>query len=119
MTILKVDWDTKTLNMDAINHTILSLCRIYKAPKADVQIMETNKGFHGYISIHTELDDKDQIFCQLALGSDVNRELFNLQRVMGQGHPYWNVLFVAKYSGSEKTSEEVESCKYTINLTEI
>jgi hypothetical protein len=69
-------------------------------------IYRTNKGYH--VRMHTEntYSDASIVALQSILGSDNNRELFNLMRVRA-GAKDWNVLFRRKYKDGQLVSREV------------
>lgn len=57
----------------------------------------TRHGWHLIIRWDRELSPAETVCIQLLLGSDANRETFNLQRVLtGDINPRWNILFHRK-----------------------
>ena len=120
---LKLDFDFKPRSAKRFAREIANKLNFLKTffgiKVIDVKVYETNKGLHLYISIYSsvELDDRDIVVLQLALGSDYKREIFNWLRVRSRDKfKHWNVLFKVKYkngvivSKEEKTelAEEIE-----------
>jgi len=66
-----------------------------------VQVRKTKRGLHlkFEVAVSENFDEKDTVICQMALGSDYKRELFNWRRVRGGNPPEnWNVLYKRKWS---------------------
>ncbi len=64
-----------------------------------VKCFETGRGLHLIFDViaHEDFSDMDIIVCQLALGSDYKRELFNYRRIKGKTKVKdWNILFKKK-----------------------
>lgn len=77
------------------------------------KIARTHKGMHFYFYPSKVLNDFETICVQLILGSDANRETFNLRRVR-RGNSNWNVLFFRKYDHKGKViSEEKDDLRFT------
>jgi hypothetical protein len=63
-----------------------------------LSVCKTKRGWHLVYSISRELTDTELVILQMALLSDVKRELFNLKRIWnGQDMQTWNILFVQKF----------------------
>ena len=110
---LKLDFDIKPRSARKFGKEIADklkfLTSFFGIKVIDVKVYETNKGLHLYISIYSsvELDDRDIVVLQLALGSDYKRELFNWLRVRSeQNFKHWNVLFKVKYKNGKIISKE-------------
>ena len=108
--IAKVDIDRKPLDVRDFVWRLVMVEEILGCKIGRIGILETAKGYHVYVEVIGELDNKDLIIVQLALGSDYIRELYNLRRVKNCVRN-WNVLFTAKYKeeGGKlvKISEEI------------
>lgn len=107
---VKVDIDYKPIDYDELVWRIGMIEEILDVRIENVELYETNKGYHVYADVEGDLDDKDLIIVQLALGSDYLRELYNLRRVKG-GAKRWNVLFCAKWKYDEEKGEWVKVSK--------
>jgi len=110
---LKLDFDFKPRSAKRFAKEIANklnfLASYFSISVIDVSVYETNKGLHLYISIYSsvELDDRDIVVLQLALGSDYKRELFNWLRVRSNDKfKHWNVLFKVKYKNGKIISRE-------------
>ena len=110
---LKLDFDFKPRSAKRFAKEIANklnfLASYFSISVIDVSVYETNKGLHLYISIYSsvELDDRDIVVLQLALGSDYKRELFNWLRVRSNDKfKHWNVLFKVKYKNGKIISKE-------------
>ena len=110
---LKLDFDFKPRSARKFGKEIADklkfLTSFFGIRVIDVKVYETNKGLHLYISIYSsvELDDRDIVVLQLALGSDYKREIFNWLRVRSeQNFKHWNVLFRVKYKNGAVVSRE-------------
>ena len=110
---LKLDFDFKPRSAKRFAKEIANklnfLTSFFGISVIDVKVYETNKGLHLYISIYSsvELDDRDIVVLQLALGSDYKRELFNWLRVRSRDKfKHWNVLFKVKYKNGVIVSKE-------------
>ena len=110
---LKLDFDFKPRSAKRFAKEIANklnfLASYFSIRVIDVKVYETNKGLHLYISIYSsvELDDRDIVVLQLALGSDYKRELFNWLRVRSRDKfKHWNVLFKVKYKNGVIVSKE-------------
>ena len=110
---LKLDFDFKPRSAKRFAKEIANklnfLASYFSISVIDVKVYETNKGLHLYISIYSsvELDDRDIVVLQLALGSDYKREIFNWLRVRSRDKfKHWNVLFKVKYKNGKIISKE-------------
>jgi len=110
---LKLDFDFKPRSAKRFAKEIANklnfLTSFFGISVIDVKVYETNKGLHLYISIYSsvELDDRDIVVLQLALGSDFKREIFNWLRVRSRDKfKHWNVLFKVKYKNGVIVSKE-------------
>ena len=115
MKILKVDLDDKSEN--TVNRFLFALSLLkefYTFEKWEVY--ETNKGLHIYLLLTEHVEEKEVILLQCILGSDINRELFNLIRFLRNGKSK-NVLFKRKRSSDGYISkEEVTSLSLKIEM---
>ena len=110
---LKLDFDFKPRSARKFGKEIADklkfLTSFFGIKVIDVKVYETNKGLHLYVSIYSsvELDDRDIVVLQLALGSDYKREIFNWLRVRSRDKfKHWNVLFKVKYKNGKIISRE-------------
>jgi hypothetical protein len=73
---------------------------------AYVTFYKTMRGYHIYINLfYVKLKPSEIIALQLYLGSDRERELFNLERTMRHIEG-WNVLFCRKKKNNKEVSSE-------------
>ncbi len=91
---------------------------ILKLTFTDLEVYETAKGWHIYLTCTSEkpLTPLEIIIIQLALGSDYKRELFNLRRARAwlEGEELdegWNVLYRYKYKSGSLVSLEKKTDK--------
>jgi hypothetical protein len=62
-----------------------------------IAISKTKHGYHIRIAIKKHLGDKEILLTQILLGSDINREIYNLCRVLnGEITRNWNRLYDKK-----------------------
>jgi hypothetical protein len=60
-------------------------------------VTKTRHGYHLRISVRRHLVDKDLLLIQILLGSDINREIYNLCRILdGELTRNWNRLYDKK-----------------------
>jgi len=104
-TIIKVDIDSIYVDRDALKKRIKDIMRIYKVNKVSVKEARTHKGYHFYVEFPCDISDFEVIIIQLMLDSDLERELFNLERVK-KGVQGWNVLFSVKKLKDKIVSRE-------------
>lgn len=116
--ILKVDIDTKPFKRKAFDQRVIMLCKELGASYAIVQLAATRKGTHARVHVDADLKPAEVVAAQLYLGSDPARELFNLGRIYRKELDDWNVLFIAKWKGDKKISEEKSLRDYTIKIGE-
>lgn len=104
MKILKVDLDSKEEN--TINRFLFALSLLKQFYTfTNWECYETAKGLHVYMLIEEDINEKELILIQALLGSDINRELFNLIRFLRSGKSK-NVLFKRKRSSDGYISKE-------------
>jgi hypothetical protein len=88
-------------------------------------VSKTRHGYHLRISIKKHLADKDLLLVQILLGSDINREIYNLCRILnGELTRNWNRLYdkkniVLDTRIGEKLSQERFLKGYTNELKKI
>ena len=116
ITDLKVDIDYKPLDLDKLAWRMETVCEVLEVELESIRIMETGKGYHIHGVILGDVDDKDVIIIQMALGSDYLRELYNLRRVRN-GIKNWNVLFSSKYKEENGKLVKVSEEKLALGLT--
>ena len=109
MTILKLDFDGMSL-LEVMksfqrDRRLLRMMRTHKISKCEIKLYKTRRGFHVYVNVFKKMSDHSVVFWQVVLGSDVEREIFNLQRILKR-IPNWNVLFNTKWVNGKKVSEE-------------
>jgi hypothetical protein len=99
---LKIDIDGKLKEKEIIKRLFL-LQKFLQFKGIGIDKKKTKHGWHLRFGFTTEreLDDRDIVFLQLFLGSDRNRELFNILRVWS-GCKIYNVLFREKCDSSGK-----------------
>lgn len=116
MTILKIDIDKKPFNRTAFNKKILALASELNETFVVVQLDATKRGTHAKIKFETELSNELIVACQLYLGSDPARELFNIGRLHRGEKEGWNVLFKCKWKQGKKISQETKPRIYNLIL---
>ena len=107
--LMKIDIDNKDADvMSSMFNRLMILKKHFALFDLESHTTETLKGFHVRIWFrsHNKIDDKDLVFFQWVLGSDVMREVFNWVRVR-QGWEHWNALFNDKYILKEDKMEWV------------
>lgn len=88
-------------------------------------VCKTKHGYHIRISIKKHLGDKEILLTQILLGSDINREIYNLCRVLkGELTRNWNRLYdkktvVLDTRIGEELSHERFLKGYTVQLRDI
>lgn len=98
MTLLYLDVDGR-LPRDLLGRIILA-CKIWRWPLVAVKYERTRRGWHVVVGVRRRVSAPLIVAAQAVLGSDRNREMFNVMRV--QALPYvpgywrtrWNVLYV-------------------------
>jgi hypothetical protein len=109
---LKLDFDGKQTDYEGhVKRIKLCLNIIGFIRIKDVNIMQTKKGFHTYLTVSsnkTDLLPKDIVCLQSLLGSDFKRECFNFLRVKSGMllNENWNVLFSKKWDSNGVKSVE-------------
>lgn len=106
MTILKVDIDKKPFNRREFNNKLFSLGKELNQKQILVKLSSTKRGTHIEALIDSELSDEIIVACQLYLGSDPARELFNIGRLYRGEKQGWNVLFKVKWQKGKEISRE-------------
>lgn len=105
----KIDIDG-TFSKDEWFNTLKGVLRIYKPTGAIIRILKTKNGHHIYLDFFepkNHITAYEIILVQAILKSDLNRELFNLQRVK-KNESDWNVLFEEKWQNKTTISKETE-----------
>ena len=105
MGAIKIDLDTKDIPWMAFGHRIAFIERHLELSISEVQVHDTNKGYHIYLYFEKEIPDMAIVAIQAILGSDWRRETYNARRVTN-GTPAWNVLFIKKSKDGKVISEE-------------
>lgn len=99
---MKIDLDCseeqRVAVIQELGYRLVKLDDMLKFKWVKSDISKTVNGMHAKVFFKTEipLDDKDIVFLQAFLGSDLYRELYNWRRVKN-GMKEWNVLFRRKY----------------------
>jgi hypothetical protein len=130
MTELKIDIDRdKTIRNSEMFHRerfekqVKKLLQIYGLEWARTEVYTTKHGYHVYCELNGEqyLTATDVILCQALLGSDPDREMYNLHRIK---HPVesvfkdvWNVLFSTKWKGGHVWSREKKKESFIITVS--
>lgn len=102
-TLLYLDID-RALPRDMLKR-ITQCCRIWKWPLEAVRFDQTRRGWHVIVAIAGEIDPCLMVAAQAVLGSDRNREMFNVMRVqrLYQQPTFWrtrwNVLYLSHERG--------------------
>lgn len=113
---IKLDFDSKGIDFEEMNKKIRYLMVLLQIQKVEVDIKETVKGFHVYINtMGFNLKPKDILICQLILGSDRNREMFNYGRILNN-EDNWNILFFEKREDNKIISKERDYERYTLEV---
>ena len=108
-TVLKIDYDSKPSVEELkaqINFRLDYVLYYFNINSCEVEIKETNKGYHIRITVPKEIDDKSIVILQAVLGSDWLRELRNLSRILA-GDKSWNILFTYKIKKDIEMEEEL------------
>lgn len=104
-TVIKIDIDSQFIELDVFKARLKRVMRIFKVNKVNVKQAKTNKGYHFYIDFPCIMNDYEVIIVQLIMDSDIEREIFNLERVR-KGVQGWNVLFTIKKIRDQIVSRE-------------
>ena len=113
----KIDYDNLEMTIEDILARAKQICTVYRVPFTNMEVKKTKRGRHVYMDLYnpeTIVRDEDIVLIQLLMGSDVQREIFNTERVKQKTTPYWNVLFKSKYKAGIKKSWEVAEASFTI-----
>lgn len=83
----------------------------FKLKIKNIEVYNTNRGYHVYIDVENKLELEDIIFIQAVMGSDFKRECFNWSRIK---KPYMdktkiNVLFKEKKLPKAKPTYEIRN----------
>lgn len=99
MTLLYLDVD-RPRPPKAILQRITQCCRLWRWPVEAVRFDRTRRGWHVVVAVAGDMDPALMVAAQAIMGSDLNREMFNVMRVQ-QLHAMpnfwrtrWNVLYV-------------------------
>ncbi len=118
--ILKVDIDKKPFKRKEFDRGVMMLGKELGATLASVSLSATQRGTHATVELwDIELKPEEIVACQLYLGSDRARELFNIGRVHRKELHIWNVLFRAKWKSGKKVSREKPARIYIIKIGEV
>lgn len=100
---IKIDIDTKKDFEQELFKKLVDIYKIHTLKLEKIRIFETFKGYH----IYADFEENDlykseyaKIIIQAYLGSDMNREMFNLKRLDANNGKtkFWNILFCRKYN---------------------
>lgn len=97
MTLLYLDVDGRL--PPNLCDRITMACRLWQWPLVAVRLDRTQRGWHVVIGIERQLAPALVVAAQAVLGSDTNREMFNLMRVVNLPNVSrfwrnrWNVLY--------------------------
>ena len=96
-TILKMDYDKiTTRDIQLIFHHRGWLLKSLGV--LSVGAWETKNGYHVLVAVEKDLKPEQVLLIQILMGSDINREIYNLLReVDGQLMKVWNKLYTKKY----------------------
>lgn len=102
----KLDLDGN-FDKEAFVKDLKKILWIFSWSKAYVEIYKTERGHHIYVKTIPRKRISSLMICaiQLYLGSDKERELFNIERIRRKEKD-WNVLFVVKRKGDKVVSRE-------------
>lgn len=115
--IIKVDIDKKPFNRRSFDHKVMMLAKELEAKDAIVHLWSTKRGTHAIIHIGRIVFKPEIIVaCQLFLGSDPARELFNIGRIHRREFLGWNVLFKAKWKKGKLVGKEYNHRSYIIKI---
>ena len=109
ITVLKIDYDSKPSVEELkaqINFRLDYVLYYFNINSCEVEIKETNKGYHIRITVPKKIDNKSTVILQAVLGSDWLRELRNLSRILA-GDKSWNILFTYKIKKDIEMEEEL------------
>jgi len=115
-TILKLDFDN--IKEPTLIKTIKQrkgALWFFKYIPLETKVFKTNHGFHIYITINKFIPNKDTVFLQACLGSDIYRECYYWKRIKYPILPRkeWNILFQKKEYANGTIGKE----KYMPQLT--
>lgn len=113
--ILKIDIDTKPFKRRAFDHDVVMLAKELGVKKTTITLKSTRKGTHALVELHDIILYPELVVaCQLYLGSDRERELFNIGRIDRGELESWNVLFSSKWKNNKRISKETNVRTYEI-----
>jgi len=120
--IIKLDFDGITLTQFLKNFKQRrGVLWFYKIQILKVKVCSSNHGYHVYITTNRRIPNKDLVFYQVALGSDIYRECFYWKRVKYPVLPnkQWNILFHKKFYNDGTYGEEKEMKSLTNKIYKI
>ena len=103
MTLLYLDVDGELPR--GIEARITARCRFWRWPLEAIRLDRTRRGWHVIIAVRKRLNAVTIVAAQAILGSDPNREMFNLDRarklprVPKEWRSQWNVLYERHHRG--------------------
>ena len=115
--VIKLDFDHLTKNQFLKTlRDRRAVLWFFKLQIIKLKVCTTNHGYHIYITVNKKINNKDLVFIQVALGSDIYRECFYWKRIKYPILPNkgWNILFQKKHYNTGKIGREKES-KYLTN----
>lgn len=108
MTTLCLDFDRRI--PPKLVPRVTQCCRMWGWPLAAIRYDRTRRGWHVLVTVDGEIDPACIVAAQAILGSDTNREMFNLMRVQelhrmpAYWRDRWNVLYVEHVRGVKITN---------------
>lgn len=91
--IIQLDIDT---SIDNVRFKRIADILRYQYKILDVEVYNTENGYHVYIKIDRLLEDLELVSLQILYGSDIYREAHNLKRIKEDCWDNWNLLFQRK-----------------------
>lgn len=98
MTLLYLDFDhVPPANLIA---RITACCRLWHWPIEAIRYDRTRRGFHVVVGVRKRIEPALIVAAQAILGSDLNREMFNVMRVqqLEKVSPFWRKRFNVLYA---------------------
>jgi hypothetical protein len=121
-TILKLDFDkVNQKELISIIKSRKGALWLLKYQTLRTKVFKTRNGFHIYITINKNIPNKDTVFLQACLGSDIYRECHYWKRIKYPILPnkQWNILFQKKEYQDGTISKEIYKPSLTNKIHKI
>ena len=123
--LIKIDYDYKKRSsfMKSFIKLFVNLYETKNIIIDDIKIRETNKGFHITIKINKSIENEISLLYALLLRSDINREIYNICRLMHKKIHTYNFFAIRKevrkndgtiYISNEKITKRSRKFKLAI-----